>query len=64
MIHPVLELVLIDIEDGTHEGEIDLLLGLQHAVVLDPVVDIREVQGYPRAIVQSDGGLDVAEKAA
>ena len=27
--HPVPELVFLDIEDGAHEGEVDLLLGFQ-----------------------------------
>ncbi len=64
MQHDMGELVLIDVEDGAHEVELDLVLAGHGAVVLDPVVHVDEVQGYPGAVVLVDCGLDVAEKTA
>jgi hypothetical protein len=62
--HHVPQVVLVDVEDGAHEGEVHLLGGLQGAVVLDPVLHVDQVQGHPGAVVEGDGGLDVAEHAA
>ena len=64
MQHDMGELVLIDVEDGAHEVELDLVLAGQGAVMLDAVVHVDEVQGYPGAVVLVDCGLDVAEKTA
>lgn len=64
MQHDMGELVLVDVEDGAHEVELDLVLAGHGAVVLDPVVHVDEVQGYPGAVVLVDRGLDVAEEAA
>ncbi len=64
VVHPVLELVLVHIEDGAHEVEVDLLAGLEGAVVLDAVLHVGEVQGYALALVVDDGGLDVAQEAS
>ncbi len=64
MQHDMGELVLVDVEDGAHEVELDLVLAGHGAVVLDPVVHVDEVQGYPGAVVLVDCGLDVAEEAA
>jgi hypothetical protein len=64
MQHDMGELVLIDVEDGAHEVELDLVLAGHGAVVLDPVIHVDEVQGYPGAVVLVDCGLDVAEKTA
>ncbi len=63
MEHPVPELVLVHIQDGAHECEADLLHGLEGAVVLHAVLDVREVQGDPVAVLVDDGGLDVAQQA-
>ena len=64
VVHPVLELVLVHIEDGAHEVEVDLLAGLEGAVVLDAVLHVGEVQGDALALVVDDGGLDVAQEAS
>ena len=64
VVHLVLELVLVNVQDGAHEVEVDLLLGLEGAVVLDTVVEVREVEGHTVALVGDDGSLDVAEHAA
>ena len=64
MQHDMGEFVLVDVEDGAHEVELDLVLAGHGAVVLDPVVHVDEVQGYPGAVVLVDCGLDVAEEAA
>ncbi len=64
VVHPVLELVLVHIEDGAHEVEVDLLAGLEGAVVLDAVLHVGEVQGDSLALVVDDGGLDVAQEAS
>ena len=63
MEHPVPELVLVNIQDGAHECEADLLHGLEGAVVLHAVLDVGEVQGDPVAVLVDDGGLDVAQQA-
>ncbi len=63
MEHPVPELVLVHIQDGAHECEADLLHGLEGAVVLHAVLDVREVQGDPVALLVDDRGLDVAQQA-
>ncbi len=63
MEHPVPELVLVHVQDGAHECEADLLHGLEGAVVLHAVLDVREVQGDPVAVLVDDGGLDVAQQA-
>ena len=62
--HPVPELVLVDVDDGAHECEAHLLHGLEGAVVLDPVVEVGEIQGHTGAVLVDDGGLDVPEEAA
>ncbi len=63
MEHPVPELVLVHIQDGAHECEADLLHGLEGAVVLHAVLDVREVQGDTVAVLVDDRGLDVAQQA-
>ena len=62
--HPVPEFMLVDVDDGAHESEAHLLHGLEGAVVLDPVVEVGEVQGHAGAVLVDDGGLDVPEEAA
>lgn len=64
MQHDMGELVLVDVEDGAHEVELDLVLAGHGAVVLDSVVHVDEVQGYPGAVIFVDSGLYVAQKAA
>jgi hypothetical protein len=62
--HPVPELMFFYIEDGAHEGEVDLLLGLQYTVVLDTAIDVREVECESGTVIEGYGGLDVAEEHA
>ena len=62
--NPVPEFPFVHIEDGAHEGEVDLLLGLEGSVVFHTVVEIREVEGDPGTVIEGDGGLDVSEKAS
>ena len=64
VVHPVLELVLVHVEDGAHEREVDLLLGIHRAVVLDPVLDVGEVERDSAAVFLDYRGLDVAEEAS
>lgn len=64
VVHPVPEFPFVHVEDGAHEGEVDLLLGLEGSVVLHTVVEIREVEGDPGTVIEGDGGLDVSEKAS
>ena len=60
VVHPVPEFPFVHVEDGAHEGEVDLLLGLEGSVVLHTVVEIREVEGDPGTVIEGDGGLDVS----
>ena len=64
VVHPVPEFPFVHVEDGAHEGEVDLLLGLEGSVVLHTVVEIREVEGDPGTVIEGDGGLDGSEKAS
>lgn len=64
MVHPVLELVLIHIEDGAHEVEVDLLARFECSVVLHAVVHVCEVQGDAVAVIVDNGRFDVAQKAS
>ena len=64
MVHPVPELVFIDIEDGAHECEVDPLLGVECSVVLDTVVQVGQVECDTGAVIKCDGCLDVAEKTS
>ena len=60
--HPVPELVFLDIEDGAHEGEVDLLLRLQYTVVLHTALYVGQVECESGTVIEGDGGLDVAEE--
>jgi len=62
--HHVPQVVLLDVQHGAHEGEVDLLRGLQGSVVLHAVVHVDQVERHSGAVVQGDGRLDVAEHAA
>lgn len=62
--HPVPQLVLVDVDHGAHEREADLLHGIEGPVVLDPVVQVGEVEGDPRPVLVDDSRLDVSEEAA
>ena len=64
MEHLVGELVLVDIQNRTHEVELDLVGTVHLSVVLDTVVHIDQVEGDPLAAVDVDCGLDVSQKAA
>ena len=64
MVHPVPELVFVDIEDGAHECEVDPLLGVECSVVLDTVVQVGQVECDTGAVIKCDGCLDVAEKTS
>ena len=64
VVHPVPELVFVDIEDGAHECEVDLLLGFECSVVLDTVVQVGQVECDTGAVIKCDGCLDVAEKTS
>ena len=64
MVHPVFEFVLIHIEDGAHEVEVDLLARFECSVVLYAVVHVCEVQGDNFAVIVDDGRFDVAQKAS
>ncbi len=62
--HPVGEFVLVDVEHGAHEVELDGVLPGQGPVVLHSVVHVDEVEGESLSVVDEDGGLDVAEQAS
>ena len=64
MVHPVPELVFVDIEDGAHECEVDPLLGVECSMVLDTVVQVGQVECDTGAVIKCDGCLDVAEKTS
>ena len=64
VVHPVPEFPFVHVEDGAHEGEVDLLLGLEGSMVLHTVVEIREVEGDPGTVIEGDGGLYVSEKTS
>jgi len=64
MVHHVLELVLVHVEDRTHEGEVDDLLGVQVSVLLHSVAQVRKIQCDARSVIKGYGGLDVAQHGA
>lgn len=64
MEHLVGELVLVDIQDGTHEVEFHFVGTVHGSVVLDSVVHVDEVEGDPLAAVDVDGCLDVSQEAS
>ncbi len=61
VVHPVLELVFVDIEHCAHEREIDPLLGIQISVLLDPVRHVGEVVCDSGTVIEGHSGLDVPE---
>ena len=61
MVHPVLELVVVDIQHGAHECEVDLLLGVEVSVLLDSVPQVCEVERDTGSVVKGDRGLDVSQ---
>jgi len=61
VVHPVLELVLVDIEHCAHECEIDPLLGIQISVLLDTVRHVGEVVCDSGTVIEGHSGLDVPE---
>jgi hypothetical protein len=62
MVHNVAELVLVDIEDRGHEGEVDLVLGSELSVLLHAVVHVCKVECDPASVIQCDCGLDVSQE--
>jgi hypothetical protein len=64
MVHDVLQLMFVDIENGAHEREVDLLLRFQVAMFLDPVAEVGQVECDPATVVEGYGRLDVAEERA
>ena len=64
VVHPVPEFPFVHVEDGAHEGEVDLLLGLEGSVVLHSVLEVRQVQGDTGSVIKGDGCLDVSEKTS
>lgn len=61
VVHPVLELVFVDIEHCAHEREIDPLLGIQISVLLDTVRHVGEVVCDSGTVIEGHSGLDVPE---
>ena len=61
VVHPVLELVFVDIEHCAHECEIDPLLGIQISVLLDTVRHVGEVVCDSGTVIEGHSGLDVPE---
>ncbi len=61
MVHPVLELMFIDIENGAHECEIDLLLGIEVSVLLDSVAHISEIVCDTGTVIERNCSFDVSE---
>ena len=64
MEHLVGELVLVDIQDGTHEVEFHFVDTVHGSVVLDSVVHVDEVEGDTLSAVDVDGCLDVSQEAS
>ena len=64
MEHLVGELVLVDIQDGTHEVEFHFVGTVHGSVVLDSVVHVDEVEGDTLSAVDVDGCLDVSQEAS
>ena len=62
--HPVPELVLVDVQDGAHECEADLLHGFELPVTLDSVLDVGQIEGDALPVLIHDGGFDVSEEAS
>ena len=61
MVHPVLELMFVHIEDRAHECEIDLLLRFESSVFLHTVPKVREVKGHAGTVIERYGRLDVTQ---
>ena len=59
--HLVVQLVLVHIEDCTHECEVDLVRGSELSVLLHTVAEVCEVKCDSRSVVQCDCALDVSE---
>jgi hypothetical protein len=64
VVHDVLQLLLLDIEDSAHEGEIDLVGRLHVSVLLHTVAHVGEVVGCPAPVIEGDGAFDVAKHGA
>ena len=64
MVHPVLELMFIDIENSAHECEIDLLLGIEVSVLFNPVAHISEIVCDTSTVIERNCSFDVSEHRA
>ena len=64
MVHPVLELMFIDIENSAHECEIDLLLGIEVSVLLNSVAHISEIVCDTSTVIERNCSFDVSEHRA
>ena len=64
MVHPVLELMFIDIENGAHECEIDLLLGIEVSVLFNSVAHISEIVCDTSTVIERNCSFDVSEHRA
>ena len=62
--HPVPELVLVNVENGAHECEVDLLLGFEGSVVLDTVLQVGQVESESGPVVECDRSLDVTKETS
>ena len=62
IMHLVMELVLINIENSGHEREVDLVLRGKFPVLLDSVVQVCKVESDSRTVIQSDCCFDVTEQ--
>ena len=62
VMHLVMELMLINIENSGHEREVDLVLRGKFPVLLDSVVQVCKVESDSRTVIQSDGCFDVTEQ--
>ncbi len=64
VVHPVLELMFIDIENSAHECEIDLLLGIEVSVLLNSVAHISEIVCDTSTVIERNCSFDVSEHRA
>ena len=61
VVHHVLQLVFVYVQDCTHECEVDSLLRVQASMFLDPVFEVGEVQRNSGSVIEGYSSLDVAQ---
>ena len=61
VVHPVLELMFIDIENSAHECEIDFFLGIEVSVLLDSIAHISEIVCDTGTVIERNCSFDVSE---